>query len=99
MIRKTIVITLGISAAVFSAHGAIAAQDPAFGYDAFHQFGYERQVAAAVDTSHLYKSTAVPLPGFEVDYVYGSEARALARSSATQTVMDVRDALGSQPGA
>jgi hypothetical protein len=99
MTRTALVAAFGISASIVGAPGALAAQDPAFGYDAFHQFGYERAAVATVDTSHLYKRVMPQLPGYEVDYVYGSDARAIARSGTTQTAMQIRDALGVQPGA
>jgi hypothetical protein len=101
MIHRTLTLALGFSASILAAQGALAGQDQAFGYDAFYQFGYERPIAAADsrDTSHLYKSAAPQMPGYEVDYVYGSDARAIASSGSTVTAMQIRDALGEQAGA
>jgi hypothetical protein len=100
MTRRTLTLALGLSASLFAAQGALASQDPAFGYDAFYQFGYERPVAAAsADTSRLFKSTPPQMAGQEVDYVYGSDARSIAKPGTPQTALQVRDALGRQAGA
>jgi hypothetical protein len=99
MTRNALAAAFCISASLVGAQGALAAQDQAFGYDAFYQFGYERAAVATVDTSHLYKPVTPQLPGYEVDYVYGSDARAIAGSGTTQTAMQIRDALGVQSGA
>jgi len=103
MTHRTLTLALGLSASLFAAQGALASQDSAFGYDAFHQFGYGRPVAAAradtsADTSRLFKSTPPQIAGQEVDYVYGSDARVIANPGTPQTALQVRDALGHQAG-
>jgi hypothetical protein len=102
MIKRTLTLAFTLSASLVAAQGALAAQDQAFGYDVFYQFGYERPVASSAGSasaSNLYKSAVPQMPGYEVDYVYGSDARAIASSGSTQTAMQIRDALGQQPGA
>jgi hypothetical protein len=100
MIRRTFTLVLGLSASLFAAQGALAAQDPAFGYDPFHQFGYERPVAnVSTAPSGMFKSTPPQIAGQEVDYVYGSDARMIKKPGMPQTALQLRDALGRQSGA
>lgn len=102
MNERNLVIALGLTLSLVAAQRTLAAQDPALGYDPFHQFGYERPVAATKesgDTTALYKRVVPQMPRYEVDYVYGSDARQFARSGPTQTVLQIRDALGEQAGA
>lgn len=72
--------------------GAFAAQDPAFGFDPYHQFGYSRNVASGTGAE------IAPAPiGYEVYYVYGSDARMPKQQ--VLSLNQLRDILGQQPGA
>jgi hypothetical protein len=100
MTRRKLTFALSLSASLFAAQSALASQDIAFGYDPFHQFAYERPAAAAsADAGHMFKATPPRIAGQEVDYVYGSDARAIAKPGMPQTALQVRDALGRQAGA
>jgi hypothetical protein len=72
---------------------AFAAQDPAFGVDPFHQFGYERSFAAGTSEGITPKRI-----GYEVYYVYGSDAR-MPKEQMMLMLQQLRDILGEQPGA
>jgi hypothetical protein len=99
MQHRTIALVFGLSASLLAMQGALGSQDPALGYDPFHQFGYDRPAHLPTGTGDLFRSGALLLPGYEIDYVYGSDARAIAAGGTTRTAMQLRDALGEQAGA
>lgn len=103
MIRRTLNILLGLSASLLVSQGAFAEQDRAFGYDPYHRFGYERPRAGTTEESRnkkeLYKSAVPSMPGHDVYYVYGSDAREIKNPRSAPTALQIRDALGTQAGA
>jgi hypothetical protein len=85
-----------VSLSLVFAQGAFAAQDTGLGYDPDHQFGYARPVAGTTDMTTASTSRSI---GFEVDYVYGSDARMAKPAPEMLSTVQQRDALGAQPGA
>jgi hypothetical protein len=73
--------------------GALAVQDPAFGYDPFHQFGFSRDIVPGTGPG----ITPAPI-GYEVYYQYGSDAR-MPHEQMMLMLKQLRDVLGEQPGA
>jgi len=95
MFKRNIAILLTVSGSLFAAQGALASQDPAFGYDPFYQFGFARNIEASAPTSTSAASNYI---GYDADYVYGSNAR-VTKQERVLNVMQVRDILGVQAGA
>lgn len=92
MIKRSLAIALAISGSVFAAHASAA------GFDPWYQFGFDRHAGATAVAAPSISRTTTAYIGYDVDYRFGSDARMIELQPA-RSALQLRDALGVQPGA